>query len=459
LKLGSKITLLTSCLLIAILLFVDIAVYSLFIKITGQNAGELLLSKWEPILKQVQYMSRAEEETLLYNSLADDSLIRISNPSSDSIRYISNSAKFNLNEVPVNDSNIKGVRLLKQDGARILIVCIPMVTTGEGIESFEIAEKLHDLETNIQILVAILTFTTFGAALLSMLGGGILARTVVRPISTSIRTMKEIERSLSFKKIPYKGKSADELYEMTETFNRMIERLEESFWNQQQFVNDASHELNTTLMIIEGYSNILRRWGAKDQKVQEEAVKSIYEETKRMRVMTQQLLNLASSQQGSHLTLVSVDLIQTCEQVIVHFRQISSRKISLNAEENEIVLQADQSKIKQLLIILLDNALKYSKSAIDLNVSNQDDRVQFIVKDYGFGISQEEVKHVFKRFYRTDSSRHRKTGGTGLGLPIAKAIVEEHQGNIRIESSEGKGTEVIVELPTGASSAKVHDSG
>jgi signal transduction histidine kinase len=446
-KLGTKITFLTTLLLIGILLCVDVAVYSLFINSATQNTGEMLLSKWEPIVEQAKSLNGDAQDALLYNSLTEDTLIRISVPGSDSLRHLTNGADFDLNEVPVNYSATKNVRLLQKDTERILIVYIPVVTTNGVLISFEVAEKLDDLETNIRILVTTLTFTTFGAVFLSMLGGSLLSRTVVKPISSSIRTMKEIERSLTFKKIPYRGKSADELFEMTETFNRMMERLEESFWNQQQFVSDASHELNTTLMIIEGYSNMLIRWGAHDKKVQEEAVKSIYEETKRMRIMTQQLLNLASSQQGGQLTLESVDLMQTCKQVIAHFRQLSPRKIILLAKEKDTVIQADHSKIKQLLIILVDNAFKYSTAPVELHVSKQAEYVQFIVKDYGIGIPQGEVKHVFERFYRIDSSRHRKTGGAGLGLPIAKSIVEEHQGWIRIESSEGTGTEVIVKLP------------
>ncbi|OKP87743.1 two-component sensor histidine kinase [Paenibacillus helianthi] len=448
-KLRTKITLLTSLLLIGILLCVDIAVYSLFIKSATQNAGEMLLSKWEPVIEQGESMSTEAQDVLLYKSLTEDTLIRISIPGS--VRTITNGADFDLNEVPVTDNRTKGTKLLQKDDERILMVYIPVETVSGDMGGFEIAEKMDDLETNLKILVTILTSTTFGAVLLCMLGGSMLSRTVVRPITSSIRTMREIERSLAFMKISYKGKNRDELYEMTETFNRMMERLEESFWNQQQFVSDASHELNTTLMIIEGYSNMLRRWGAHDKKVQEEAVKSIYEETKRMRIMTQQLLNLASSQQGGQFTPESVNLIQTCKLVIAHFSQLSTRKIILHSKEKDNVIQADHSKIKQLLIILLDNALKYSTAPVELHLTKQEEYVQFIIKDYGIGIPQGEVKHVFERFYRIDSSRHRKTGGTGLGLPIAKSIVEEHHGEIRIESHEGAGTEVIVKLPTALS--------
>ncbi|WP_019912077.1 sensor histidine kinase [Paenibacillus sp. HW567] len=446
-KLGTKITLLTTLLLIGILLCVDLAVYSLFINNAAQNAGELLLGKWEPIVEQARLLNVKARDSLLYDSLTEDNVIRITAAGSTAKRNISKGADFNLDGISVNYSATKGIRLLQKEDKRILVVCIPVFSSNGSLTRFEFAEKLDDLETNIRILVTTLTFTTFGAVLLSMLGGSLLSRTVVKPIASSIRTMKEIERSLTFKRIPVKGQSADELFEMTETFNRMMDRLEESFWSQQQFVSDASHELNTTLMIIEGYSNMLRRWGTHDTKVQEEAVTSIYEETKRMRVMTQQLLNLASSQQGGQLMLQAVDLIHTCEQVITHFKQLSTRRIILHAEEKDMVIQADHSKMKQLLIILLDNALKYSTAPVEIHIARQAETVQFIVKDYGIGIPPGEVKHVFERFYRIDSSRHRKTGGTGLGLPIAKSIVEEHHGWIQIESNKGAGTEVIVKLP------------
>ncbi|WP_256700976.1 HAMP domain-containing protein [Paenibacillus sp. P46E] len=232
-KLRTKITLLTSLLLIGILLCVDIAVYSLFIKSATQNAGEMLLSKWEPVIEQGESMSTEAQDVLLYKSLTEDTLIRISIPGSDSVRTITNGADFDLNEVPVTDNRTKGTKLLQKDDERILMVYIPVETASGDMGGFEIAEKMDDLETNLKILVTILTSTTFGAVLLCMLGGSMLSRTVVRPITSSIRTMREIERSLAFMKISYKGKNRDELYEMTETFNRMMERLEESFWNQQ----------------------------------------------------------------------------------------------------------------------------------------------------------------------------------------------------------------------------------
>lgn len=234
---------------------------------------------------------------------------------------------------------------------------------------------------------------------------------------------------------------------MTATFNRMMERLEESFQSQQQFVSDASHELNTTLMIIEGYANMLRRWGTRDEDIHKESIESIYEETQRMRTMTQQLLTLASSQQKDPEPHERIEMIGCCQQVVAHLKPVHDRQISILTEEKEIWLDANLTKMKQLLVILLDNALKYSSDEIEIGLSTDEKDVYIRVKDYGIGIPEGQIKRVFERFYRVDSSRHRKTGGTGLGLPIAKAITDAHQGTIRMESVEGEGTVVIVTLP------------
>jgi two-component system, OmpR family, sensor histidine kinase ArlS len=192
---------------------------------------------------------------------------------------------------------------------------------------------------------------------------------------------------------------------------------------------------------------MLRRWGTIDEKVHRESIEAIYEESKHMRTMTQQLLDLASSQQNEKLNLESFELVACCEQVAAMISKLHSQKIIVHSAEKESWIEADMAKIKQLLIILIDNALKYSKSSIELKLSLSMDRIEIRVKDYGIGIPQDEIGNVFERFYRVDQSRYRKTGGTGLGLPIAQSIVKEHRGTIRIESEEGSGTEVIVELP------------
>jgi two-component system sensor histidine kinase ArlS len=447
LKLKTKFTLLTSALVILILLSVDFVIYLLFINIATRNEIDLLRNKSEQIIEKIGPMAIMDTglRNQIQSYLPEDSTIRIFNPDLKVVQIYQNEQDINLNLIHLSSMNDS--KLLDINNQKILVVRVPIQADYKVIGVFEIVEKMETLGANINLLVTILLFSTGGAVLLSIIGASFLSRTLLKPISESIVTMREIESSLVFKKIPSRGQMNDELFQMTETFNRMMDRLAENFHKQQQFVSDASHELNTTIAIIEGYANMLRRWGTNDQKIQRESIDAIYEESKLMRKMTRQLLDLASSQQNDSLNIEKFDLLACCEQVSSLVKKLHSQSIVVHSEDSEIWMVADLTKIKQLLLILIDNALKYSDRSIEIHVTVESMNVVIKVKDFGIGIAQEELPHVFERFYRVDTSRDRRTGGTGLGLSIAQSIVNEHHGTIRIESEEGVGTEVIVHLP------------
>ncbi|HEY2493427.1 MAG TPA: ATP-binding protein [Paenibacillus sp.] len=446
-KLRTKFTLLTSALVILILLSVDFVIYLLFINIATRNEIELLRNKSEQIIEKIGPLALmgTDKENQILGYLPEDSMIRIFNSDLKIVRRYQEEQDIDLNQIHLSSWNDS--KLLDINGQKILVVRVPIQTDYNVIGVFEIVEKMDTLESNINLLVTILLFSTGGAVLLSVIGASFLSKTLLKPISDSIVTMREIESSLVFKKIPSRGQTNDELFHMTETFNRMMDRLEENFHKQQQFVSDASHELNTTITIIEGYANMLRRWGTNDQKIQRESIEAIYEESKQMRKMTRQLLDLASLQQNHSPNIEKFDLVACCEQVSSLVKKLHSQSIVVHSADKEIWMVADLTKIKQLLLILIDNALKYSNRSIEIQVTKDSTNIVIKVKDFGIGITEEEIQHVFERFYRVDTSRDRKTGGTGLGLPIAQSIVTEHHGTIRIESKEGAGTEVIVHLP------------
>lgn len=446
-KLRTKFTLLTSTLVILILLSVDIVIYFLFIQLATRNEIGLLSNKSEQIIEKIgpSVIVDKNQNGQILSYLPEDSAIRIFTPDMKVVQVYQQEPDIDFNQIAISPT--KDSRLLDINDQKILVVRIPIESDNKTIGVLEIAEKMESLEANINLLVMILFFATLGAVMLSVCGALILSRTLFKPITDSIITMKEIESSLVFKKIPTQGRSNDELFHMTETFNRMMERLEENFHKQQQFVSDASHELNTTITIIEGYANMLRRWGTRDQKIQGESVEAIYEESKQLRKMTRQLLDLASSQKNENIAFEKFDLVACCRQVSSLAKQLHKHDIRLHSDCRELEIVADLSKVKQLLLILIDNALKYSERAIDIYVAKEAANAIIRVKDYGIGIAQENIENVFERFYRVDSSRNRKTGGTGLGLPIAQSIVSAHHGKIRIESAVGAGTEVILHLP------------
>ena len=308
---------------------------------------------------------------------------------------------------------------------------------------------LEFLQGNRNVILSVFIICTVWALLFSTFGGIFVARMILKPISSMIETMEAVEGSLTLKKMPLPRQNQDELYKLTAAFNRMVERIEESLIRQRKFVSDASHELKTTLTIIESYASMLRRWGMEDVQVQKEAIETIYQEAIRVKKMTLQLLDLAATENKDELSVETFDLVSFCERIARLVKKLDNRHIEVITVEEELIITADPMKMKQLFLILLDNAMKYSKELIEIRLEDGSEAVSIRLRDYGIGIPDADISHVFERFYRVDLARHRKTGGTGLGLSIAKSIVQQHHGIISIASEEGKGTEVIIRLPKG----------
>lgn len=443
----NKITLLTTFWLVCILIVVDLIVYFSFIQIATSNEKETLQSKMEHLLEQTtpQEIMKRDNYVLLQKYLPENAAIRVLDKNSKII----NSA-INDDELAIMSPEFVSTtesELYKHAGKQILIVRLPILAGNQIISSIEIIEKLDSLDNNINTLVSVLVFSSMGALLLSIISGLFLSKLILRPISRMIQTMEEIEGSLVLKQIPLHDGERDELHKMVETFNRMIGRIETSFIKQQQFVSDASHELKTPITIIESYAKMLRRWGMNDEKVQREAIETIYEESVRMKQLTQHLLELVSSDDGEKLTLQTVDMMELCAHAAKVMRRMYKREVEIQSEYPNIRISANENKMKQLLLIILDNALKYSKTTIIISLFKDQAGVYIRIKDRGIGIPKKELKHVFDRFYRVDRARQRQTGGAGLGLSIAQNIVKQSHGDIKIFSEENVGTVVEVFLP------------
>jgi two-component system, OmpR family, sensor histidine kinase ArlS len=234
---------------------------------------------------------------------------------------------------------------------------------------------------------------------------------------------------------------------MARTFNGMIHRLQENMEKQNQFVSDASHELKTPLTVILSYANFLRRHGLENKEIAEEAIDAIHSEATRIQKMTETFLDLATLEKENVLEIIEVNLVSLCQNILKQLKAVYKREITFHYEECPIIIRADELKIKQVIIILLDNAMKYSNNKIDVFLEKNEQHAIIRVKDYGIGIPQEEINNIFERFYRVDKARSRETGGTGLGLHIAKSIMKLHKGEIKITSKEEEGTEIVLFFP------------
>ncbi|MFG6369826.1 MAG: HAMP domain-containing histidine kinase [Lachnospiraceae bacterium] len=242
-----------------------------------------------------------------------------------------------------------------------------------------------------------------------------------------------------------------ELQGIETALNGLIERIRASYKQQTQFVSDASHELRTPIAVIQGYVNMLDRWGKEDTAILEESIEAIKNEANHMQKLVEQLLFLARGDSNRQNLDRKIHRLNNIMREVYEESLMIDEKHRYRFEESGVVqVYGDSDMLKQSARILIDNAAKYTKQGeeILIRVGAWKDGAPFYgIQDSGIGMSQEDVSHAFDRFYRADSVRNSKTGGTGLGLSIAKWIVDKHQGYYDIISREGLGTRFSVVFP------------
>ncbi|MDE7028838.1 MAG: HAMP domain-containing histidine kinase [Lachnospiraceae bacterium] len=242
-----------------------------------------------------------------------------------------------------------------------------------------------------------------------------------------------------------------ELQGIETALNGLLGRIRASYRQQTQFVSDASHELRTPIAVIQGYVNMLDRWGKEDTAILEESIEAIKNEANHMQKLVEQLLFLArgdSNRQNMDMKLHGLNSIM--REVYEESLMIDEKHRYRFEESGTVQVYGDSDLLKQSARILIDNAAKYTKQGeeIVIRVGAWKDGAPFYgIQDNGIGMAQEDVAHAFDRFYRADCVRSSRTGGTGLGLSIAKWIVDRHQGYYDIVSREGLGTRFSVVFP------------
>ena len=241
----------------------------------------------------------------------------------------------------------------------------------------------------------------------------------------------------------------DELKGLARAINGMLDRISESYRAQVRFVSDASHELRTPIAVIQGYANLLDRWGKHDEKTLQESITAIKEEAANMKELVEQLLFLARGDSNSIILNIEDFSLSELSREVAGEMQMIDGAHNYHLKLSEAAVSADRALIKQALRILVDNAIKYTPSGGNITLSTEldGDYSRISVHDDGIGISPGEVPRIFDRFYRTDESRARATGGAGLGLSIARWITLRHGGHVEVLSREGIGTRITLVLP------------
>ncbi|MDR6722900.1 signal transduction histidine kinase [Paenibacillus amylolyticus] len=233
--------------------------------------------------------------------------------------------------------------------------------------------------------------------------------------------------------------------------NRSIKPVREAFEKQKQFIADASHELKTPLAIINTNADVLLANSDDTINNQAKWLHYIKSETERMSKLTSSLLYLTEIDDSrSTMIHAKFNMSDAVETIILTMEaMIFEKSISLDYSiEPELMVHGNNEQIKQVILILLDNAVKYAKSkgAVNVTLKKQNNEVVLAVSNTGEGIAPEHLDRIFDRFYRTDSSRARQHGGHGLGLAIARSIVDQHKGQIYARSVIGEGATFYVRL-------------
>ena len=233
--------------------------------------------------------------------------------------------------------------------------------------------------------------------------------------------------------------------------NNLLRNMKENEKRQMRFVSDASHELRTPIAVIQGYVNMLDRWGKEDEQVLEESIEALKNESQHMKELVEQLLFLARGDSGrQHLNMEKTDLNRMVSEVWEESMMIDeSHRYEFRGTENEACVLGDVAMIKQSVRIFVQNAAKYSEpgTAIILGVKEEPGYVSYMIEDEGTGMNPGDLAHIFDRFYRSDEARNNETGGSGLGLSIAKWIVDAHGGTIQVISRADIGSRFVVRFP------------
>ena len=344
------------------------------------------------------------------------------------------------------------------------------VTLSTGEESVQVMMPI--LSRNTRVLIGHLQVTNRMAKLvelkkqlrflflqLIMMEGIVavgLAYFISRLISKPIEEIHDIIASINEENIETKRlivpKKNDEFAIVSQQFNELLDKISFYISQQKHFVEDVSHELRTPVAIVEGHLKLLNRWGKDNPEVLEESLTASLSEIQRMKTLVQEMLDLSRAPQvREQYKDATTEVVATLEQIVTNFKVLypDFTFIADIDTKKEIISPIYRNHFEQIIIILLDNAVKYStdRKEIIISLSPTTEAVEIGIQDFGMGLSEEDKKKVFSRFYRVDKARSRERGGNGLGLSIAKELIEGYNGKISVTSRLNQGSQFKVKLP------------
>jgi two-component system OmpR family sensor kinase len=311
------------------------------------------------------------------------------------------------------------------------------------------AASLERLDLSSARFRSLLIVLDLGGIVVTGVASAFIAGRALRPVVVLNTAANDIASSRDFDRRVDVGSTRDELGQLAGTFNVMLDSLAVAYRAEQRFVSDASHELRAPLTIIQANLEFLERQPNLAPAERAEALGDASRETRRLSELVADLLALARADAGVTLRRQPVELDRILLDAIGNARKLARGQRVVLDGVTPVVVVGDADRLRQLFLILLDNAVKYTPPLGSVSVSLTVDGADCLVsvRDEGIGIPAEALPHVFERFFRAEPARTRDPGGAGLGLAIARWIVEQHGGDVTLESHPGHGTLAIARLP------------
>ena len=450
-------------LLLAIILAAFAAgVYLLLRHSLYQNLDESVQSRAGALVNVVQLDDAEASLTIRAGSVTSgqrERFIRLFDAAGD-VRFVETSGE---HQIPVDRGAVsaalagrpttRSTRYIDDDD-RIRVAVVPVVRQGAVVGALEVGEPEEDVVETLSSLLLVMGIAYPVALALAGFGGMFLAGRALSPIDSITTAARDITAEDLSGRLELRLPD-DEVGRLARTFDEMIARLDDAFRRQRQFAADASHELRTPLTVIKGQIDVsLQR--DREPEAYQGVLRAVNEEVDRLIRLAGSLLTLTRADGGQiPLAFEAVDVGDLVAGVVEQLRPAAADQgVDLRLDTGPpVTMEADQDLLIQLMLNVLDNAIKYTPNGglVNAGWGTNGQRVELRVRDTGPGIAAEDIPYVFDRFYRADKARSRAAGGVGLGLAISRWIAEAHGGSIHVVSTLGEGSTFTVSLPTSRS--------
>ena len=387
-------------------------------------------------------IQQIQQNTGLMNSIVDrEQTVRLFNVDGIEILRINNASK----RAPItNDMEIIQMTI---DKTSVFVANEP-IRVGLFYGYLQVVHPLTKYQSLMNYLLTAMLIAGLGALLLSASIGYYLANYLMKPLQELRISMKSVMDKGFNEPIQLSYTSHDEIGDLLKMYNAMMNELQISFTQQQQFIADASHELRTPIQAIEGHLSLLKRWGKNDPEILEESIDTSLTEIVRMRKMIEELLELARREEKSEDSQANVGYV--IEGVIADMEQLyPEARITVSKYGNIGPIFMTENALSQIVRNIIENAIRYCEKTpeVKIQIEKDGDCASIQIKDNGIGIAEENLPYIFDRFYRVDEARNRQIGGTGLGLSITKMLIGKYNASIDVKSEKNVGTVFFVKIP------------